>query len=117
VYVSHASGPPGLVSSYSPKGDFLEQIQAGSEKITALKLNDAGDKLLTTSGGPQLHQYSIGGSEPDATVMVAAAGAKGGHKGATWQALEGRRVGIPASTCTHLSTSRAAPQPQRQPHG
>lgn len=85
MYVSHSSGPPGSVSSYSPKGgNLLEQFQAGSETITALKLSAAGDKLLTTSGGPKLHQYSIVGREPVATTMVAAAGAaKGGQRGVT----------------------------------
>lgn len=93
VYVSHSSGPPGSVSSYSPKtGNLLEQFHAGSEKITALKLSAAGDKLLTTSGGPKLHQYSIAGREPVATTLVVAAAgaAKGGQRGVTavrWQAL------------------------------
>lgn len=85
MYVSHSSGPPGSVSSYSPKGDLLEQFQASSEKITALKLSAAGDKLLTTSGGPKLHQFSIAGREPVVTTMVAAAaaGGKGGQRGVT----------------------------------
>lgn len=41
LYVSHGEGNPGAVSSYTPQGDLIGQMQTNSQAVTGLKLNAA----------------------------------------------------------------------------